>query len=149
MSKTCNWSLWYPLKTVMTTRAPAALKIDVFPEVPAEWRSVVFCPRPPFNRFLHVLSHNLPVLEKQVNSFISELAPTNYCRSLNACLHAWKSVRKKPYIKVRNLQHTFLDWKWHPPPFWKFIRFGSLARPLGTQCLVPFWPCFVVYSATL
>ena len=36
---------------------------------------------------------------------------------------------KKPCLKVQNLQHKFLNWKWPPPPlelFRKFIRCGIL-----------------------
>ena len=44
-----------------------------------------------------------------------------------------ENVRKKPHIKVQNLQHNFLDWTWPPTPlevFRKFIGFDSLTRPL-------------------
>ena len=34
-----------------------------------------------------------------------------------------ENVRNKPYIKVQNLQHKFLDWKWPPPPFESFPKF--------------------------
>ena len=56
-----------------------------------------------------------------------------------------KNVRKKPYIKVKNLQHKFLDWKWPLPPslevFRKFICFGSLTRPLATSRQGRGWEC--------
>ena len=40
-----------------------------------------------------------------------------------------ENIRKKPFIKIQNLQHKILDWKWPPTPplelFRKFIWFGS------------------------
>ena len=37
-----------------------------------------------------------------------------------------ENVRKKPYIKVQNLQYKFFDWKCSPPPFWKFSEHSSV-----------------------
>ena len=31
------------------------------------------------------------------------------------------SCSKKPYLRVQNLQHRFLDWKWTPPPLFENI----------------------------
>ena len=40
-----------------------------------------------------------------------------------------ENVRKRPIIKVQNLQYKFLDWKWpHLGVFLKFIRSGSPTR---------------------
>ena len=41
-----------------------------------------------------------------------------------------ENLRKKPYIKVQNLQHKFLDWKWPlPRPLWNFSKKSSLLVP--------------------
>ena len=36
-----------------------------------------------------------------------------------------ENVQKKACLKVQNLQHKFLDWKW-PPPLWNFSENSSV-----------------------
>ena len=42
------------------------------------------------------------------------------------CCNFFQETSKKPYIKVQDLQHKFLDWKWRRP-------FGSFPK------IHPFW----------
>ena len=63
------------------------------------------------------------------------LTPPSFSES-HVCKFSPKKLCKNPRIKVKNMQHQFLNWKWPPPTPWNFSENSSVlvASPVPKTC---------------